>query len=107
MGKVLKIDTSDNKKIVIQVVDNGKIDNEIKVSSKILKSESTLSTIDKVLKKGNLKINDIKGVEVNIIAGSYTGIRVGAAIANTLGFLLKIPINNEKIGVFAKPRYNN
>ena len=107
MGKVLKIDTSDNKKIVIQVVDNGKIDNEIMVSSKILKSESTLSTIDKVLKKGNLKINDIKGVEVNIIAGSYTGIRVGAAIANTLGFLLKIPINNEKIGVFAKPRYNN
>ena len=107
MGKVLKIDTSDNKKIVIQVLDNGKIDNEVKVNSKILKSESTLSTIDKVLKKGNLKINDIKGVEVNIIAGSYTGIRVGAAIANTLGFLLKIPINNEKIGVFAKPRYNN
>ena len=106
MGIVLKIDTSDNKKIIVGIEKNGKIKNEVQVSSKILKSESTLSKIEQVLKKNNLRIEDISGVNVNVIAGSYTGIRVGAAIANTLGFLLKIPINNEKIGVFAKPRYN-
>lgn len=106
MGKILKIDTADNKKIIVGIEDNGKIKKEIKVASKILKSESALTSIKKILKDNNLEITDISGVDVNIIAGSYTGIRVGAAIANTLGFLLNIPINGEKIGVLAEPRYN-
>ncbi|EKD65038.1 MAG: hypothetical protein ACD_50C00208G0010, partial [uncultured bacterium] len=31
-------------------------------------------------------------IEVNTHPGSFTGIRVGMAIANALGFALKIPI---------------
>lgn len=107
MGKVLKIDSSDNKKISLAILENGKSIKEIVVASKILKSQSLLLAIKKILKDNNLEISELSGVDVNVTAGSYTGIRVGAAIANTLGFLLNIPINGEKIGVFAKPSYNN
>lgn len=105
MGKILKIDTSDNKKVNIAIEENGEIKKEIVIASKILKSESALSAIDKILKDNNILVSDLSGVDVNVNTGSYTGVRVGVAIANTLGFLLKIPINNEKIGVFAKVSY--
>ena len=105
MSKTLKIDTSDNKKIIISIEENGNIKNEIIVASKILKSESALPAIDKILKDNDLKLRELNGVAVNVVAGSYTGIRVGAAIANSLGFLLNIPVNDKKIGVLAKPSY--
>jgi hypothetical protein len=31
---------------------------------------------------------------------------VGVAIANALGFLLKIPVNNKKVGELEEPVYN-
>lgn len=105
MGIVLKIDTSDNKKVIIGISSNGKL-KEVSVDAKILKSQSALFAVNKILKDNNLKISEITRIEVNAVAGSYTGIRVGTAIANTLGYLLNIPINGEKIGVLAEPSYN-
>lgn len=97
MTSILKIDTSDNKKILVELkIDN----NESKISSKPkdYKSQETLTIIDKLLKKNKYTINQVGKIWVKVDSGSFTGIRVGSAIANALGYLLKIPINNKKIG---------
>ena len=105
MGKTLKIDTSDNQKISIELEVDGKKDKLIEDST-FLRSEATLPVIDKLLHKNNSKIEDIGKVEVNKGPGSFTGLRVGVAIANALSFLLKIPVNGKKVGESEEPVYN-
>lgn len=104
MAKIIKIDTSDNKKINIELID-GKI-KKISSQSVLLRSEAALPLINKLLKEGNVKLEEIEEIKVNLGPGSYTGLRVGVAIANTLGSFLKIPINGKKIGELVKPVYN-
>jgi len=48
--------------------------------------------IQKILKKSQLQINDLKAIGVTNGPGSYTGIRVGLATAKGLCFSLKIPL---------------
>ena len=105
MAKIISIDTSDNKKINIGLEINGK---KIETSSEsvILKSEAALPLIDKLLKENKLTIHEIEEVRVKEGPGSFTGLRVGAALANALGFLLKIKVNGKKIGELAIPVYN-
>lgn len=105
MSKVITIDTSDNKKITLKFDNNGK---KTSVSSKsvVLRSEATLPLMDKILKQNKTKLSEIDGIKVKLGPGSFTGLRVGAAIANALGFLLKIPINGKKIGEIVRPVYN-
>ncbi|MCL5970888.1 MAG: tRNA (adenosine(37)-N6)-threonylcarbamoyltransferase complex dimerization subunit type 1 TsaB [Patescibacteria group bacterium] len=105
MAKIINIDTSDNKKIIIELENNGAI-KKLSLKSVLLKSEAALPLIDKLLKDNNVKLGEIEEVKVNLGPGSYTGLRVGAAIANTLGFFLKIPINGKKIGELVSPVYN-
>jgi tRNA threonylcarbamoyladenosine biosynthesis protein TsaB len=106
MPKIIKIDTSDNKKINIELNNNGDV-KVLSSESVLLKSEAALPLIDKLLKENSLSLEDIDGVDVNTGPGSYTGLRVGVAIANTLGVFLNIPINGKKIGELAEPVYNN
>lgn len=105
MGKIIYIDTSNNKKILIRLENNGAV-KEVFSASKILKSEAALPLIEKLLKENNLEINQIDEIKTVIESGSFTGLRVGASIANALGFLLNIPVNGKKIGEFAQPVYN-
>lgn len=105
MIKIISIDTSDNKKINIGI-EIGGVKKTLSSESVILKSEAALPLIDRLLKENNLKIEEIDEIKVNEGPGSYTGVRVGAAIANTLGFVLKIPINGKKIGELVTPVYN-
>ncbi len=105
MSKIIKIDTSDNKKISVEIDLEGKKDIIFSKSTN-LKSEAALPLIDTLLKKHNLNISEMDEIKVNLGPGSYTGLRVGAAIANTLGYLLKIPINGRKIGELTEPVYN-
>lgn len=37
----------------------------------------------------------VTGINVVLGPGSYTGLRVGVAVANTLGYLDKIPVNGK------------
>lgn len=105
MAKIIRIDTSNNKKIVIALNNNG-IVKELGSESILLKSEAALPLIDKLLKENKLNLDELDGIEVDTGPGSYTGLRVGVAIANTLGNFLKIPINGKKIGELAEPVYN-
>lgn len=57
----------------------------IKTDSNAKHSESSLVAIDDALSKANLTIRDIDVVAVNLGAGSFTGIRIGVALAK--GFM--------------------
>jgi tRNA threonylcarbamoyladenosine biosynthesis protein TsaB len=88
----LYIDTSDSEKIIIG------FDNErFETKSRLEKSQKLLPFIDEILRKKGKKISDITEIEVNTGPGSFTGLRVGLAIANTLGWQLKVPVNGKDI----------
>ncbi len=97
----LIIDTTDNKKTTVSIQINDSIDKITEES--VPKSQITLITIDKLLKRNSLKPTEIDEIEVNSGPGSFTGTRVGVAIANALGFGLGVRVNGSKKN--ATPKY--
>lgn len=96
---VIHIDTSDRTKTVVAVEVEGKVE-QLVVDTPLGSGTAVLSGIESLLAKNSLKLNDITGIRVATGPGSYTGLRVGASIANTLAWLLKIPVNDKPIGTF-------
>ncbi|OGG15226.1 tRNA (adenosine(37)-N6)-threonylcarbamoyltransferase complex dimerization subunit type 1 TsaB [Candidatus Gottesmanbacteria bacterium RIFCSPHIGHO2_01_FULL_39_10] len=68
-------------------------------------SQNLLPLIEKILNENNLTIHDINAINVSIGPGSFTGLRVGIAVANALGTFLGVPINNQDTGKIAIPKY--
>lgn len=89
---ILYIDTSDNKKITVALEINGeKIQNTKQTDT--WTSQILLPMIDDLLKNKNIAVNKLTEINIHIGPGSFTGLRVGVAVANTLGWLLHIPVN--------------
>jgi tRNA threonylcarbamoyladenosine biosynthesis protein TsaB len=86
----LFIDTSSSEKIIVGL--GGK---RYEAEARKDKSQKLLPFINKLLKSKNKTINDITEIEVNTGPGSFTGLRVGVSIANTLGWVLGIPVNGK------------
>lgn len=96
---VLYINTKDKNTILVILkkgdVELDSLSDENKYGSQVL-----LQLIYKLLKKnrcepitpGGCKL---EGIEVETGPGSFTGIRVGASVANALGFALGIPVNSK------------
>ena len=59
-------------------------------------SEKLLDTIDSAIKKFKKELSDIKGVFVIKGPGSFTGLRIGIAVANQFAHQLKVPITGLK-----------
>jgi len=55
-------------------------------------SEKLLETVDMTIKKSKKGLVDIKGVFVIKGPGSFTGLRIGIAVANQFAHQLKVPI---------------
>lgn len=100
--KKLIINTTDNKRTTIKLQVEKEIDTI--AEENIPRSQNALVLIDKLLKKNNMKLSDIEEVEVNSGPGSFTGTRVGVAIANALGFGLDVKVNGKK-GKNVEPKY--
>ena len=88
----LYLDTSSNQKTIV-----GLGDQRVELDSSVWHSQVVLPILVKLLKKQNRSIKEITEIELNVGPGSYTGLRVGAAIANALGYALKIPVNGKMI----------
>lgn len=95
MKKTLAIDTTVSRKSTVKLIDDEK--------STQISGGSLLPLIDKLLKKCHTKIEDLSEIKVNPGPGSYTGLRVGASIANALSYLLNLKINGKKKNFF--PEY--
>lgn len=97
------IDTTDNKETLIRI-EGDTISDEIREASKP-KTQTALILIEKILKKNNLAPTELDEILVNTGPGSYTGTRVGVAIANALGFGLNVKVNGSKTKQ-ALPKYS-
>lgn len=100
----LKIDSTNIENITVELTGASKSISKLNESQK-KGSQVLLPMIDKILKKNNIKPSDICSIEVNAGPGSFTGTRVGVAIANALGFALNIPVNGKK-GKIVLPIYD-
>lgn len=97
------IDTTDNTKTLIRLEGDNSSDEIIEPAKP--RSQVTLLLVEKMLKKNNLRPQDLDEVLVNTGPGSFTGTRVGVAIANALGFGLGIKVNGSKLKE-ALPKYS-
>ena len=104
MNVILLIDTTNNKEMTVGLRIDGK-DIIKKQPLDRRKAQVVLPMLEKLLQVQSLSLEDLTAIEVNPGPGSFTGIRVGLSIANTLGFLLQIPVNGKKTGVPAEATY--
>lgn len=81
----LFIDTTSNKEIIVRLDTDGAVV-EKKVAIENNRTQVVLPTIQELLAQSNLSVSDITKVSINPGPGSFTGVRVGAAIANALIF---------------------
>lgn len=88
----LYIDTTSSEKIVI------KLDEQVfEAEARQAKSQKLLPFINQLLGQNNRKLKDVTEIEVNTGPGSFTGIRVGVAVANALAYTLGVPVNGKSI----------
>lgn len=97
MKTVLFIDTSDSQKIRVGLDIDGKKVEKV-AESKRANAQMVLPMIEELLKSQKLKLSDIAEIKVNTGPGSFTGLRVGLAVAQTMGKLLDIPVNGKPAG---------
>lgn len=92
-AKILIIDTSNRIATTVGLAINSK---KYFLKDSRLTSQNLLSLIEKILKNHHLTLQDLTGIEVNLGPGSFTGLRVGVAVANALGWALQIPVNGKR-----------
>lgn len=66
-------------------------------------SDRALAVVDQTLRQKKKSVNDIKSIIIVRGPGSFTAVRTGLIIANTLGMLLRIPVR----GIVVKHRLSN
>ncbi len=59
--------------------------------------DGLLAAILLLLKKNGLELTHIEEIKINPGQGSFTGLRMGFSVANTLGWYLGIPVNGKMI----------
>src|SRR5438270_306587 len=91
---ILKIDTSQSGKVIVELKVKGRTWNMQEQQK--FGSQALLSLIIKVLEQAKLELGDLTQIEVNTGPGSFTGIKVGVACANALSFSLGIPVNGKR-----------
>jgi len=90
----LLIDTANNRKIRVGF---GK-KNLVRII-KVGETQKLLGLINRIIKGDVSSINEI---DVNLGPGSFTGLKVGVATANALGWTLNVPVNNKNQVVIPK-----
>ena len=88
----LYIDTSSSEIITL------KIDDAVFVTdARQDKSQRLLPFIEDTLATKDKGLSDISGIEVFTGPGSFTWLRVGVSVAQSLGWALNVPVNEKNI----------
>lgn len=93
---ILRIDTKDQKSVVVELKDKDKIVERLSEENEY-GSQVLLPLIMKVLRTTNSELRTLTGIRVETGPGSFTGLKVGVSVANALGFSLGILVNGKKI----------
>lgn len=89
---VLAIDTATKIGSVALYDDKIGVIGEINLYVKVKHSNVIMDAVDSLFKLSGLNIKDVDRIAVTIGPGSFTGIRIGTAIAKGLAYSLKKPI---------------
>ena len=100
----LAINTA-SKTTAIALIKDKKILVEKSWGSENDEAEKLMPEIAKLFKKGKLEYNDIKKIIVVRGPGSFTGLRIGVTVANTIAYLQKLPVHS--INTFQYLRQKN
>lgn len=100
---LLHIDTSVSKEASVEL----RMGNEVFSKRQLdheSRSQALLLLIESLLAERHLDVSAISEITVVTGPGSFTGIRVGLTVANTLATLLSIPVNGKR--TLATPTYS-
>jgi len=102
---MLTINTSKTDETIVTLEVDG-IRREKLFASNFHTSQKVLPLLEELCHEFKISIRDITDIRVHTGPGSFTGLRVGASIGNTLGWLLNVPVNGKKTSV-TKLDYGN
>ncbi len=100
---ILYLDTSSSDQVLVALYLQDKKIRELS-AGRSFTSQVVLPLIEQILQKEKITPKDLSEIKVFEGPGSFTGLRVGAAVANTLSWLLQIPVNG-KMGKIVEPKY--
>jgi tRNA threonylcarbamoyladenosine biosynthesis protein TsaB len=101
---ILYIDTSESKATTVELRDaNGNVVR--KMTAAIARAQTALPLIKQLLAEEKKTLEDIVEIQVHPGPGSFTGLRVGAAIGSMLAALLQVPLNGKTPGSSIDPVY--
>ena len=96
----LSIDTTDNRMTKLE------LDGKALVKTYATpREQNLLAAIDELLSREGVTVKEIKAIEVNVGPGAFTSTRVGVAVANSLGYALQVPVNDQGVEVPVVPAY--
>jgi tRNA threonylcarbamoyladenosine biosynthesis protein TsaB len=87
---ILFLDTSDFNDLRLAVVDRTVREQVRAVAYN--ENYKTAALLEQFLKRNKVKLGDVEKIVVCSGPGSFTGIRVGIALAQAIGFALSIPV---------------
>ena len=97
---ILIINTADQKKVFIGLVDKGELVAKKKFQAQYQQAEKLLVEIDKLLSKQTCKLASLQAIAVVNGPGPFTALRIGVVTANTLAWALKVPVVGIKLPEF-------
>jgi len=104
MKHILSIHTAETDCIKVCLESDFHVDDCVERYSQHM-SRDVVLCIEEILHNNHLTIDDIQMVRVDVGPGSFTGVRLGVAVANILALLQQISINNLPSGKSEVPHY--
>ena len=89
--KILAVDTS-SKVCSVAILENRSVLDEINLNDGRTHSENLMPTIEKILDRNGMTLDDIDLIGVTVGPGSFTGIRIGIASVKAIAEVKNIPV---------------
>lgn len=114
---------TDKPEAELYLLQDGKATKEIRWQAHRELANTILQKIDEILEAKKAEYKDISGIVVYTGSGSFTGLRIGTTVANTIAYGLEVPIvsasendwiekgvellKNHKAGNYVSPKYDS